>query len=178
MESDEKLIRQINRGELEAFESLYTRHRDWVHRLAYRFTRDDELAQDVVQETFIYLLKKFPGFQLTARMTTFLYPMVKFTALGMLRQRQRNAGVDTQPEDISIPTPDETGDLRSDLAAAMAVLSDAQRETVLMRFVDGFSIDEIAEALDIPAGTVKSRIHKALGILRSNPKTKQYFFDT
>jgi RNA polymerase sigma-70 factor (ECF subfamily) len=46
-----------------------------------------------------------------------------------------------------------------------------------MRFVDGFTIDEIAAALNIPTGTVKSRLHKALRTLRENPKTKQYFLD-
>ncbi|MEN8128283.1 MAG: sigma-70 family RNA polymerase sigma factor [Planctomycetota bacterium] len=177
VESDEKLIERINRGEVDAFETLYVRYRDWVHRLAYRFTRDEELAQDVVQETFTYLLKKFPGFQLTARMTTFLYPTVKFTALGMLRQRQRHAGVDSSPEEIAVPAPEQTDASRSELAAAIAVLSDAHRETMLMRFVDGFSIDQIAAVLDIPAGTVKSRLHKALQKLRENESTRRYFLD-
>lgn len=177
MESDDKLIQQINRGRLEAFESLYARYKDWVHRLAYRFTRDDEMAQDVVQEVFIYLLKKFPGFELTARMTTFLYPTVKFTAIGMLRQRQRHAGVDQSPEEISVPAPERTDASRSDLAVAIGVLPDSQREAVLMRYVDGFSIAEMAEALDVPVGTVKSRIHKALGKLRENENTRQYFLE-
>ena len=175
MESDEKLIKRINRGELEAFETLYHRYRDWVYALAYRFTRNHDLAQDVVQETFTHLLKKFPGFRLTARMTTFLYPTVKFTALGMLRQRQRHAGADCDPDEIPVPAPQTTDGSRSDLAAAMAVLPDAHRETVLMRFVDGFTLDEIAAALNIPAGTVKSRLNKALKTLRENPKIKQYF---
>lgn len=177
MESDEKLIQQINDGDLDAFETLYIRYRDWVYRLAYRFTRDEELAQDTVQETFIYLLKKFPGFELTARMTTFLYPVVRFTAIGMLRQRQRHAGIGQPPEEIAIPAPENTDTSRRDLAAAMAVLPDPQRETVLMRFVDGFSIDEIAAALRIPAGTVKSRLHKALQTLRKNEKTRRYFLE-
>lgn len=175
MESDEKLIKRINRGDLDAFETLYHRHRDWVYRLAYRFTRDHELAQDVVQETFTYLLKKFPGFELTAHITTFLYPTVKFTSLNMLRQRQRNDGVDIEPETIPVPAPENTDAARSDLAAALSVLPNAQREVVLMRFVDGLTADEIAAALDIPAGTVKSRLHKALQTLRENPKTKSYF---
>jgi RNA polymerase sigma-70 factor (ECF subfamily) len=177
VQSDEQLIDLINKGDLDAFERLYHRYRDWVHRLAYRFTRDEELAQDVVQETFTYLLKKFPGFDLTAHITTFLYPTVKFTSLNMVKQRQRNAGVDIKPEDVPIPPAREAGASRSDLATAMAILSDAQREVVLMRFVDGFTIDEIADALDIPAGTVKSRLHKALQTLRENENTRRYFLE-
>lgn len=177
MDSDKKLIERVNRGDLDAFEALYRRYRDWVHTLAYRFTRSDDLSQDTVQEVFIYLLKKFPGFELTARMTTFLYPVVKFTALGMLRQRQRHAGTDCDPDQITVPASETADASHSDLAAAMAVLSDAHRETVLMRFVDGFTVDEIAEALNIPAGTVKSRLHKALQSLRENEATRRYFLD-
>ncbi|HER34748.1 MAG TPA: RNA polymerase subunit sigma-24, partial [Halothiobacillaceae bacterium] len=77
MERDEELIERANRGDAEVFEELYRRYRDWVYRLAWRFTASEQDAQDVVQETFIYLLKKLPGFRLTASMTTFLYPAVK-----------------------------------------------------------------------------------------------------
>jgi len=75
--NDQALVAAANRGEAAAFEALYHRYRDWVHRLAWRFTRDEELALDVLQETFAYLLGKFPGFRLRARMTTFLYPAAK-----------------------------------------------------------------------------------------------------
>lgn len=177
MESDEKLIKRISRGDLEAFETLYYRYRDWVYRLAYRFTRDHELAQDVLQETFIYLLKKFPGLELTVRMTTFLYPTVKFTSLNMLRLRQRDTEQYEAFDLISIPAATESNPSADNLAAVLALLPDAQREVVLMRFVDGFTVDEITDALGIPVGTVKSRLHNALKALRENPKTRQYFTD-
>jgi RNA polymerase sigma-70 factor (ECF subfamily) len=57
----------------------------------------------------------------------------------------------------------------------LASLVDTQREVVLMRFVDAMSLAEIAEALEIPLGTVKSRLHKALASLRQDPRTRQYF---
>lgn len=176
MESDAKLIEKINKGDLNAFETLYHRYRDWTFRLAYRFTRDHELAEDVLQETFIYLLKKFPGFELTARITTFLYPVVKFTSIQMLKISRRNMPLDESPELIAIPT-QETSDLKSDLAKVLAILPGAQREVILMRFLDGFSIEEIAEVLKIPDGTVKSRIHKALQKLRENENTRRYFLE-
>ena len=58
MESDEQLIEAINRGEGEAFESLYYRYRDWVYNIAWRFTANREDALDVLQDTFIYLMGK------------------------------------------------------------------------------------------------------------------------
>ena len=89
--SDGQLIDAINRGAhgggaRAAFEVLYRRHRDWVVSLAYRFTGNRDDALDVMQETFIYLLGKFPGLALTAKLTTFLYPVVKHIA------RSRTAG--------------------------------------------------------------------------------------
>ncbi len=63
-QTDADLIAAINRGELSAFESLYHRYRDWVLGLACRFTLDSDIALDVKQETFPYLLRKFPGFDL------------------------------------------------------------------------------------------------------------------
>src|SRR5439155_23579817 len=74
---DLDLIAAINRGDLSAFETLYYRYRDWVLTLACRFTGDPDIALDVMQETFLYFLGKFPGFRLTANLKTFLYPAVR-----------------------------------------------------------------------------------------------------
>ena len=60
-------------------------------------------------------------------------------------------------------------------AAVLGILPDAQREVLLMRFIDGMSLQEIAEALNIPLGTVKSRLHNALQTLRSDRRTRDYF---
>jgi RNA polymerase sigma-70 factor, ECF subfamily len=65
--SDQELIAAANAGEVGAFESLYRRHRDWVAGLACRFTGDRDAALDVMQETFVYLLGKFPGSRRTSR---------------------------------------------------------------------------------------------------------------
>jgi len=72
MDSDQELIELVNEGDADAFEALYRRYRDWVYHLAWRFTGNQQDALDVLQETFTYLLGKFPGFSLTASMT-YLY---------------------------------------------------------------------------------------------------------
>ena len=66
---------------------------------------------------------------------------------------------------------------KAELSAALAILPEEQRETLLMRFLDDMSLDDIAEALEIPPGTVKSRIHNALAKLRADPRTCRYFED-
>jgi RNA polymerase sigma-70 factor (ECF subfamily) len=169
---DEELFQRANDGDPEAFEVLYRRYRDWVHRLAWRFTGNQQDALDVLQEAFLYLLKKFPGFQLTASMTTFLYPVVKHLSLNL--RRRRCTGVDEEIL-LDIPDPAVQPTPRAELAAALAGLTQEQREVILMRFVDDMTLDEIAEALNVPTGTVKSRLHRALEILRHDPRTQDYF---
>ena len=62
-----------------------------------------------------------------------------------------------------------------DLALALDGLPEEQREVLLLRFVDGLSLAEVAEAMDIPLGTVKSRLHNALTALRRDPRTREFF---
>jgi RNA polymerase sigma-70 factor (ECF subfamily) len=172
--SDEQLIERAGRGDAEAFEMLYHRHRDWVHRLAWRFTGNRQDALDVLQETFLYLLGKLPGLRLTASMTTFLYPVVKHLSLNLRRRRTEQVDEEVL---AALPEPPTEQASRSELAAALNTLPDDQREVVLMRFVDDMSLDEIARALDVPTGTVKSRLHRALESLREDPRTQDYFLD-
>ena len=173
MKSDEELIALAGKGDPEAFEELYYRYRDWVHRLARRFTYSDADALDVLQETFGYLLGKFPGFELTASMTTFLYPVVKHTALAVCRKSKRFTSDQDPLTDLPAPAAQETS--CSELARVLSLLSEEQRETLLMRYVDGMDLKEIAAALQIPLGTVKSRLYNALQRLRDDKRTKDYF---
>jgi len=173
MRSDEELVASANAGDADAFEELYYRYRDWVYRLARRFTGDRDDALDVLQEVFGYLLGKFPGFELTASMTTFLYPVVKHTAYAVRRRRKRFLSDDDGMREIPAGNVQETS--RAELAEVLASLADAQREVLLMRFVDDMSLKEIAAALKIPLGTVKSRLYNALQKLRDDKRTKDYF---
>jgi RNA polymerase sigma-70 factor, ECF subfamily len=175
--SDLELVRALNGGDAWAFDALYYRHRDWVVRLAHRFTGNADDALDVLQETFSYLFRKFPGFALTASMTTFLYPVVKNLSIGARRKRSRLAQL---PEEGAVPDPPAPPRVdydaeRRELAAVLISLPEAQREVLLMRFVDGMSLAEIAEALGVPDGTVKSRIHNSIATLKKDERTIRYF---
>lgn len=172
--SDEALIDALNGGDVAAFDALYHRYRDWVVRLAHRTTGSSDLALDVLQETFTYLLGKFPAFRLTAKMTTFLYPVVKNLSIAARRKAGRFA-TDAEALDGAAAKSAPEGATRAELAAAMASLSEERREVVLMRFVDGMTLEEIADALAIPLGTVKSRLHHALAALRDDPRARRFF---
>ena len=174
--SDQQLVEALNRGDVRAFDALYYRYRDWVVRLATRFTGNSDDALDVLQETFGYVFRKFPGFHLTAGMTTFLYPVVKNLSIAARRKRTRMASTEAldAPEPAA-PAAADPGRERDELAAAMASLPETHREVLLLRFVDGLSLQEIAAALEIPEGTVKSRIHNAISTLRTDERALRYF---
>ena len=173
--SDLELVAALNAGDVSAFDALYCRYRDWVVRLAARFAGHEDDALDVLQETFSYVLRKFPGFQLTASMTTFLYPVVKHLALAARRKRLRMGGDEAVLNAAPAANdPDPLGP-RAELAAVLAGLPESHREVLLMRFVDGLALEEIAAAIDIPLGTVKSRIHNAIAALRKDPRVRRYF---
>ena len=172
--SDLQLIAAINAGDAAAFEALYFRHRDWVVNLACRFTGSEDLALDVMQETFLYFLRKFPGFRLTANLKTFFYPAVKNLAIAARRKAQRYQSSEAEQvflESIADAPPSKP----NELGQVLANLPEEQREALWLRFVDGLSLTEIAEAMAIPLGTVKSRMHNALATLRTDERTKEFF---
>lgn len=182
--SDQDLIDAANRGDVAAFEQLYLRYRDWVVNLALRFVpgRDRELALDVMQDTFMYLLRKFPGFELTAQLKTFLYPVVRHNALAMHRSRRLVGQKDDPPIESWPHLGHELGQaMASDdlaaLRAALEMLDPGQREVVILRFADDLSLQEIAQAMELPLGTVKSRLHHALRTLRADPRLQNYSLD-
>jgi RNA polymerase sigma-70 factor, ECF subfamily len=177
LSSDQELIRLINEGDTDAFEGLYRRYRDWVFRLAWRFTSNQQDSLDVLQETFIYLLGKFPGFSLTASMTTFLYPVVKHISQTVQSKSRRFTSDEEKLNQITIAVSEEIHTSRSELATVLGILGDEQREILLMRFVDDMSFREISAALDIPEGTVKSRFYHALQRLRDDRRTREYFIE-
>jgi len=174
--TDEELVAAANRGEEWGFEGLYHRYRDWVVSLALRLTGQESLALDVMQETFIYLLGKFPGFKLTARMKTFLYPAVKNLSIGARRKARRMSGAADDVMESAEARPEGGAALaHQDLISVVSGLPETHRDVVLMRFVDGLSLEEIAEVLGIPTGTVKSRLHNAIGMLREDERVRKYF---
>lgn len=170
------MIRAARRGESAAFDELYRRHRQWVWSLAWRFLSRADQAEDVLQDTFLHLWSRFPGFELRARLRTYLYPVVRHLAIDRLRLARRD-----EPDGSEVSEPAHEPEillpetLRQDLADALRALPAGQREVLLMRFVDDLELAEIAGALELPLGTVKSRLHHALASLREAPGTREAF---
>lgn len=174
--SDLELIAAMNSGNEAAFEILYFRYREWVVSLARKFTGCDSLANDILPETFLYFLGKFPGFVLTSHLKTFLYPAVKNHSINAIRKVTKfQSGAVEQNILDHLVAPSSTPGSHDDFEVVLSGLSEDHREILMLRFVDGLSIAEIAEASGIPLGTAKSRLHYALTRLREDTKTRHYF---
>lgn len=170
-QTDQQLVEALNAGSEKAFTQLYTRYESWVVTLAFRFTGNHDDSLDVLQETFAYLVRKVPDLQLTARMTTFLYPAVRNLSIAANKKRRRSVG----SEDLlDIHSSDATEVSHADeFQAMLRQLSTDHREILLMRFVDEMTQPEIAESLGIPLGTVKSRLHHAIAAVKDSPIVKE-----
>ena len=175
--SDKLLVEICNDGDAkeatQAFEVLYKRHKDYVVRVALRFVHDHDLALDALQETFSYLLRQFPptgeGLRLTAKLSTYIYPIAKNYAITLRRKADRFPESPTGPDDLAA----EPIAAVTDIGGLLTELSDQHREVIALRFADDLSLQEIAEALQIPVGTAKSRLHLAIKQLKNSPKTKE-----
>jgi len=172
--SDDELAARVRRGDERAFEVLYFRHREFVYRVARRFAGEDETALDAAQQTFAYLFRKLPRLRLTSKLSTYLYPIAKNFAISERRRSRRD--VDREfPLGSDAPADGGAGGGDGEVARAVASLPDAQREVLVMRIVDDMSVEEVAAATGVPAGTVKSRLFHALAALRDRPELRRYW---
>jgi RNA polymerase sigma-70 factor (ECF subfamily) len=154
--SERSLIQQANAGDAAALSALYLLHRDWVVGLAFRMIGSREDALDVLQETFLWFFQRLP-IEPGASLRSFLYPAVKHRCIDLARRRAK-----VVPLHGEIELPWDGGLDDGDFQRLVARLSVEQREVVTLRFAAGMQLDEIAAALAIPVGTVKSRLHHAL----------------
>lgn len=175
LRTDAELVAALNAGDASAFESLYLRHREWVFRVARRYAPAGEDPADITHEVFLALLRQFPGFRLTSRLTTYLFPIARHAALARARARETEARLRpnaVREDKYAALSPSGAS---PEFAAAVDALPPGQREVLLMRAVDEMALEEISLALAIPLGTVKSRLHAALQALRADGRARRYF---
>jgi RNA polymerase sigma-70 factor, ECF subfamily len=174
--SDGDLLEAYRRGELRAFEELFDRHATSVFTFAYRFCGDHDLAEDVVQDCFRDLVDRIDSFQLTGSLSSWFYVVAKRRAL-RLKERTKRESIELDESTLASlqAKPSSQEDATGDLRRVVAQLPPSQQEALVLRYLDGFSLEEIAEILEIPLGTVKSRIHNGLRTLKLNPACRRYF---
>jgi RNA polymerase sigma-70 factor (ECF subfamily) len=171
-ESDTELVARARQGDEAAFEQLVLRHQRYVFNLAYRVLGDYTEAEDMTQEAFVRVWRGLSGFRGQARFTTWLYRIVHNLCLNRLPGLQREL-LQTEPleEVLADPglSPADLFAVREQMAflhAQMDRLPEKYRLVLTLRYLQHLSYDEIAAALEMPMGTVKTHIHRARRLLR------------
>ncbi len=159
-------IRQAQKSDARAFESLYRLHVDKVYGLCLRMTGNVSEAEDCTQEAFILAWNKLTKFRGDSAFSTWLHRIAVNAVLGRIRKSQREqdriqAVADTEPKRVETG---DTGELR-DLAAAIDRLPEGARHVFVLHGVYGYSHEETGAMLDIAAGTSKAQMHRARRLL-------------
>jgi len=173
-DADRAVLTRISSGDLHALDELYDRYKTMSYSIAYRITSDPTLAEDVVQDAFLGVWRNAARYlEGRGSVKTWLLSIVHHRAIDAVRRRR--ATVDLPERDDAPPPamrlPDVWGEVSSNLdadevRAALASLSDVQREALELAYFGGLTQTEIAERTGTPLGTVKSRMRLGLLAMR------------
>ncbi|MDL2338361.1 MAG: RNA polymerase sigma factor RpoE [Pseudomonadota bacterium] len=178
-DADAPLIERVKQGDVKAFEMLVVKYQRRIERLIGRMVRDVDLVPDIAQETFIRAYRAIPQFRGESAFYTWLYRIAVNTAKKTLGELKRDLLV-TESARASRDDDDETSRTENELTdgetpesllaskevamtvnAAFEALSEDLRQAITLREIEGLSYEEIAELMNCPIGTVRSRIFRA-----------------
>ena len=177
----EQLLRRAQRREADALETLYELYCRRVFGLLYRLTGSRDVAEDLLQATFLRVVRVLPDYEHSGRFEAWLFRIAANLVRDRARKRSRHQKAmerefprraDEQRSNAATPQPvrpDEELDRQESaqrLQVCLADLSEMEREIILLRHYSELSFREIAEMLDIPLGTALSRAHRALARMR------------
>ena len=178
-DADALLVERVKLGDVRAFEMLVVKYQRRIERLIGRMVRDVDIVQDIAQETFIRAYRALPQFRGEAAFYTWLYRIAVNTAKKALMDMKRDPLVsesagrgDDEGEETSRrenelsdgETPEAllaSKEIAAAVNSAIEALSDELRQAITLREIEGLSYEEIAEAMNCPIGTVRSRIFRA-----------------
>ncbi len=161
---------------LARFQALYESVKDQVRRTVYSVSGAQDL-DDIVQDTFLKLWKSLDSFRGDASVRSWVYRVTVNSAREHWRKQGRRRAAMVryldQPHPQSQAPDQDAWALGQSVAMALAKLSDAQRETVTLCYLEGLNLEECSQVLDVPLGTVKSRLHSARVALAESLKSKE-----
>ena len=174
-DTDKELVRRVQKGDRRAFDLLFARYQHKILNLVGRYLRDPQDVEDVTQEAFIKAFRALPRFRGDSAFYTWLYRIAINTAKNHLVARSRRPpGTDVDVEDAQFmdgadllkesESPESAlarDELSQAIDDAIGRLPDDLRSAVTLREFDGLSYEQIAEIMDCPVGTVRSRIFRA-----------------
>jgi RNA polymerase sigma-70 factor (ECF subfamily) len=168
--TDEELLDRVaTRRDRDAFDELYRRYSRAVYSLVLRTVRDAALGEDVVQETFTAVWRKASSYRVErGSATTWLFTVARNAAVDAIRARKPVVGGEVPDTADAAPTPEEQtiADLEAfRVHAAVDTLPDREREVIELAYFDGLSQSQVAQRLELPLGTVKTRTRAGLARL-------------
>lgn len=179
-EDEPKTIAQALSGDQRAYAALVEKHKGPVFHIVFKIVRNQDAANDLVQETFMKAFSSLASYRSEYRFSTWLYKIAANSSIDYLRKRRINAlsldqPVETQDGQMEFEVADNTHNPEKDLVRkqqrfsideAIQSLPDKYREVIIYRHKDDKSYEEIADSLGIPVGTVKARIFRARELLK------------
>ncbi len=176
--SDEELVARSRGGDLDSFNQLVLRWERPIYALAFRVIGREEDARDVAQETFLRAFRALSGFKGQAKFSSWLYRITLNLCRDWIR-RERRTPIAQAPEGVDLvelageATPSESvedlvsrKELGRAVAKAMSLLPEDQRTAIILKEYHGLTFQEIADLLDCPLSTVKTRLYQGLTVLR------------
>ncbi len=167
------LISRARGGDRDAFGELVEQYRDNVYRLAYRMCGNAYDADEAAQEAFVAAWRALPNFRGDAKFSTWLYRLTTNAAIDVMRREKRHQTLgDGEMMELAddADSPQETVERTEQQEAvqkALTTLGEEYREVLLLRYMEELDYAEIAEVLQLPSGTVKSRINRAKAALKT-----------
>lgn len=178
---DRDLVRLAQGGRPEAFNVLVLRHQEKIFNAVYRFCSNWDDACDITQRCFINAFRKIGEFKGDSAFTTWMYRIAFNQSVSFRREsgRQRSVSLYTKDDEmVREPAFEqnpaerlETDDSRRKVQQALAAMEEEDRKIIVLKDLQGYSYDEIAAVLDIPKGTVRSRLHRARLELKAKLKS-------
>lgn len=175
MSTDALLLKRAQRGDRASQDALLREHYDTVRAVCHRIVLNRADADDAVQNALINIVRALPRFDGRSAFSTWVYRIATNAALDEVRRIRRRAVPTDDHRTIDSPTSDGTAavDARTDVTAALSDLSEEHRVALVLRHVADLEYEEIAVILDVPVGTVRSRLSRAraqLAEVMGNPE--------
>lgn len=189
--SDETLFGQVQQGDVQAFDAIVDRYKTRLFNCVYRMVHNNELAEDLVQETFLRVYRNRTNYQATSNFSTWIYTIALNLARSELRKRKRRQffSINTSPledsttEGFDVPDPKDgpeediqNHELGDSIQRAINQLPVKYRTVILLRDIEELSYEQIGEILECPTGTIKSRVNRAR--LRLQEMLRYYWQET
>ena len=163
--SEASLVRAARRGSEDAVAELFARHWSPAHRAALLVTGDAAAAEDIAQEAFVAALRALETFDLRRPLRPWLHRIVVNRAIDFSRARALRAELGADAAHEAVAAPERPAGLDGELSAALLQLGPEQRAVVVLRYLLEYTPGEIARLLDLPRGTVNSRLRRGLDAL-------------